>query len=183
MTLDAKAMEWAAEQGLDTKTLKASKVPIYGKWYFPEIPAGVPLVNLKTGEIQVFGPGLRAGEILFVARSDLRRARLGPYAPKEEVAEEPYKIDGMLSRLALEGTLRRLRGVALGSFTACVPKRGRRELPTPVVLRDHLARLGIPVLSGIPAGHGKRNRPVPLGALATLDARRRVLRFEEGLVS
>ena len=101
----------------------------------------------------------------------------------EEVAEEPYKIDGMLSRLTLEGTLRRLRGVVLGSFTACVPKRGRRELPTPVVLRDHLARLGIPVLSGIPAGHGKRNRPVPLGALATLDARRRVLRFEEGLVS
>jgi muramoyltetrapeptide carboxypeptidase len=101
----------------------------------------------------------------------------------EEVAEEPYKIDGMLSRLALEGTLRKLRGVALGSFTACVPKRGRRELPTSVVLRDHLARLGIPVLSGIPAGHGKRNRPVPLGALATIDARRRVLRFEEGLVS
>jgi hypothetical protein len=77
-------MEWAAEQGLDTKTLKANKIPIYGKWYFPEIPSGVPLVNLKTGEIQVFGPGLRAGEILFVARSDLRRARLGPYAARPE---------------------------------------------------------------------------------------------------
>ena len=88
MTLDAKAMEWAAEQGLDTKTLKANKIPIYGKWYFPEIPSGVPLVNLKTGEIQVFGPGLRAGEILFVARSDLRRARLGPYAAKPESEAE-----------------------------------------------------------------------------------------------
>lgn len=101
----------------------------------------------------------------------------------EEVAEEPYKVDGMMSRLALEGILRRLRGIALGSFTACVPKRGRRELPTKVVLRDHLARLGVPVLSGIPAGHGKRNRPIPLGAMATLDAKRRMLRFEEGLVS
>jgi hypothetical protein len=80
VVLDAKAMEWAAANGIDTAKLKAAKVPVYGKWYFPEIPAGVPLVNLKSGEIQTFGPGLRAGEVLFVARADLRRARLGPYA-------------------------------------------------------------------------------------------------------
>src|SRR5205823_13180807 len=31
-----------------------------------------------------FGPGLRAGEVLYVPRDDLRRARLGPYAALAE---------------------------------------------------------------------------------------------------
>jgi len=101
----------------------------------------------------------------------------------EEIGEPPYKVDGMLVRLALEGSLGKLRGIALGAFTRCVPKPVRRELPVGVVLRDHLGALGIPVLAGLPAGHGARNRPVPLGAMASLDARRRTLRFEEGLVS
>jgi hypothetical protein len=79
VVLDAKAMEWANENGIDTAKLRAAKLPIYGKWYFPDIPANVPLINLKTGEIQSFSAGLRAGEVLYVTRADLRRARLGPY--------------------------------------------------------------------------------------------------------
>lgn len=89
MVLDAKAMEWASANGIDTAKLKAAKIPIYGKWYFPDIPAGVPLVNLKSGEIQTFDAGLRAGEVLFVARADLRRARLGPYAAVAEEKPSP----------------------------------------------------------------------------------------------
>jgi muramoyltetrapeptide carboxypeptidase len=38
------------------------------------------------------------------------------------------------------------------------------------VLEERLAALGVPVLAGLPIGHGKRNAPVPLGAIATLDA-------------
>jgi hypothetical protein len=88
-------MDWASENDIDTKKLKAAKIPIFGKWYHPDIPAGVVLVNLKTGELQKFGPGLRAGEILFVPRDELRRARLGPYAKVPEtgtgsVADEAF---------------------------------------------------------------------------------------------
>ena len=86
MVLDAKAMEWANENGIDTAKLRAAKLPIYGKWYFPDIPANVPMINLRTGEIQSFSGGLRAGEILYVTRADLRRARLGPYASLPEVS-------------------------------------------------------------------------------------------------
>jgi hypothetical protein len=95
VTLDAKAMEWAAEQGIDTKTLKAAKIPVYGKWYFPELPSAVPMVNLKSGEVLTFRPGMRAGEILFVRRADLRRARLGPYA---QLTEEEALREGPLRR-------------------------------------------------------------------------------------
>ena len=40
MVLDVKALTWAAQHNIDTAKLKAAKVPIYGKWYFPEIPPG-----------------------------------------------------------------------------------------------------------------------------------------------
>jgi hypothetical protein len=93
VTLDARAMEWAAENGLDTKQLKAANIRIYGKWYYPDIPADVPLVNLKTGEVQTFGPGLRAGEVLFVAEADLQRAGLGPYAAAQEATPEAAEAE------------------------------------------------------------------------------------------
>jgi len=92
MVLDSRAMDWAGRQGLDSATLKRAKVPIYGKWYFPDLPANEPLINLSTGEIETFPAGYRAGAVLYVKDSDLRRAGLGPYkgvfapAPAEEAA-------------------------------------------------------------------------------------------------
>ena len=85
MVLDVKAMEWASENGIDTAKLKAAKIPIYGKWYFPDLPGNVPVVNLRNGHIERFPPGMRAGETLYVTRADLRRARLGPYARLDEL--------------------------------------------------------------------------------------------------
>jgi muramoyltetrapeptide carboxypeptidase len=99
----------------------------------------------------------------------------------EEVNEPPYKVDGMLTALRLGGWLRGLRGVALGDFTRCVPRPGRRELTLGTVLRDHLLPLRVPVWQGVPAGHGRRNLPLPLGATARLGGGRLI--FEEGLVS
>jgi len=99
----------------------------------------------------------------------------------EDVNEPPYKIDGMLASLRNGGWLRGIQGVALGDFTNCVPRPGRRELPAATVLRDHLGALAAPVWRGIRAGHGALNLPLPLGATATL-ARGR-LTYEEGFVS
>src|SRR4029077_15989406 len=78
MVLDAKALTWAAKNDIDTAKLKKARVPIYGKWYFPEIPAGVPLVNLETGEQQVFPERMLAGEVIYVPAADLLRVGLAP---------------------------------------------------------------------------------------------------------
>jgi hypothetical protein len=78
MVLDAKALTWAAKQDIDTAKLKKAKVPIYGKWYFPEIPAGVALVNLETGEQVVFPERMVAGEVIYVPTADLISAGLAP---------------------------------------------------------------------------------------------------------
>jgi hypothetical protein len=88
MVLDAKALTWAAKNNIDTAKLKAAKVPIYGKWYFPEIPPGVALINLETGERQIFPERMAAGEVIFAPEAELRRASLLPEDfPVAEVVE------------------------------------------------------------------------------------------------
>ena len=106
MVLDVKAMSWASENGIDTATLKRHKIPIYGKWYFPDLPAGVPLVNLENGHLQTFRTPMRGGEILYVLRDDLRRARLGPYASWTEPSATTTAAEGAAAAVAAEAAER-----------------------------------------------------------------------------
>ncbi len=92
MVLDAKALTWAARNNIDTAKLKAAKVPIFGKWYFPEIPAGVSVVNLETGEREVFPTRMLAGELIWAPEADLRRAGLLPEDfPPEATPTQPTR--------------------------------------------------------------------------------------------
>ncbi|KQW51120.1 MULTISPECIES: LD-carboxypeptidase [unclassified Roseateles] len=79
----------------------------------------------------------------------------------EDISEEPYRVDRMLSQLRLAGVLDRIAGLVVGSFSGA-------EAPD-AVLADHLPRLRCPVLAGWPAGHGQPNRPLPLGLAAEMD--------------
>lgn len=79
----------------------------------------------------------------------------------EDISEEPYRVDRMLSQLRLAGVLDRIAGLLVGSFSGA-------ESPE-AVLADHLPRLRCPVLAGWPAGHGQPNRPLPLGVMAEMD--------------
>jgi hypothetical protein len=78
MVLDAKALTWAAKNDIDTAKLKKARIPIYGKWYFPEIPPNVVLVNLESGEQQVFPERMVAGEVIYVPAAELQAAGLAP---------------------------------------------------------------------------------------------------------
>jgi hypothetical protein len=102
MVLDAKALTWAAKNEIDTAKLKKARVPIYGKWYFPEIPPNVVLINLETGEQQVFPQRMVAGEVIFVPAAELQRAGLAP--ADFAVMEAPSTT--------LEPTTRAMRAVA-----------------------------------------------------------------------
>jgi muramoyltetrapeptide carboxypeptidase len=84
----------------------------------------------------------------------------------EEVQEEPYRIDRMLTHLRRAGILDRLAGIAIGQFTQCADGWG---IPVADVLHERLGDLGIPILGGLPIGHGHRQLTVPLGVPATLD--------------
>jgi cytochrome c oxidase subunit 4 len=89
MVLDSKQLDWASREGLDTPALKKAKVPIYGKWYFPDLPANERLVNLSTGEVETFPAGYRAGAVLYVKEDDLKRAAIGPFKAVAAPAPAP----------------------------------------------------------------------------------------------
>jgi muramoyltetrapeptide carboxypeptidase len=85
----------------------------------------------------------------------------------EEVDEPPYKIDRMLTHLRRAGALDGVAGVAIGQFTRCADGWSTTVAD---VLLERLAPLGVPVLGGLPVGHGRDQVSVPVGVPAILDA-------------
>jgi muramoyltetrapeptide carboxypeptidase len=73
------------------------------------------------------------------------------------------QVDRQLTMLRKSGHFDGIAAVAVGQFTNC--SSGVIE-----VVRDHLHRLGVPVLAGLPIGHGANPVSVPIGTEAELDA-------------
>jgi len=98
-----------------------------------------------------------------------RRAR-GSLVLLEDCDEEPYRIDRSLTHLLRSGWFEGVRGIGLGSWVRCgTPEQVRN------VLADRLTSLGVPILCGLPIGHGTANHAVPLGVPARLDTGARTL--------
>ncbi|MGH8877969.1 MAG: S66 peptidase family protein [Stackebrandtia sp.] len=91
----------------------------------------------------------------------------------EEVNEEPYRLDRILTQLRRAGTLDGIVGIALGQFTGCADADWDWDVLD--VLRDRLNDLGVPILGGLRFGHGTDPLTVPFGTMATLDPVTRIL--------
>ncbi|HEY0699591.1 MAG TPA: LD-carboxypeptidase [Micromonospora sp.] len=85
----------------------------------------------------------------------------------EDVGEPPYKVDRMLTQLRRAGVLDGLAGVAVGQFTECADGW---DVTVADVIAERLGDLGVPVLGGLPVGHGAGQLTVPLGVPAVMDA-------------
>jgi muramoyltetrapeptide carboxypeptidase len=85
----------------------------------------------------------------------------------EDIGEAPYRLDRMLQQLDGTGFFSGVHGIALGEFTACDPPAGSAWSLRDVLL-DRFARLNVPVVAGLPIGHGSANRPFVWGAAARL---------------
>jgi muramoyltetrapeptide carboxypeptidase len=84
------------------------------------------------------------------------------------------QVDRQLTQLGQAGRLDQLAGVALGSFGELESEQaGGWQLSD--LLGDHLHRLGVPVLGGLPIGHSPGAGSVPLGTMATIDPTRNTL--------
>lgn len=113
-------------------------------------------------------------------------AMLGtPFAPDvrgrvlflEDIGEQPYRVDRMLTSLHHAGWFRGAAAVVLGAFTDSRP--GRDGVTVDEVLRERFSPLGIPVLSGLSAGHIDDNLELPFGTRVRVDADRGTLTFLE----
>jgi muramoyltetrapeptide carboxypeptidase len=88
----------------------------------------------------------------------------------EDVGEQPYRIDRMLTQLIQGTDLMEAAGIALGVFNECQPKPGTFSMSLQDTLRNCLGNLGMPVAYGIPFGHVDHQATFPYGIKARLNA-------------
>ena len=90
----------------------------------------------------------------------------------EEVRQEPYKIDCMLSHLDLMGILHQVAGVVFCQFEKCLANYfPDRDGTVDDVINEWAKRLTVPVLKNFAYGHGSNHQYVlPIGGNAILDA-------------
>jgi muramoyltetrapeptide carboxypeptidase len=150
-----------------------------------------PMGDLPATDLQVIRPGEAAGTLTGGTLSQLVASLGTPYAfdpPDgcvlflEDVAERPYRIDRMVTQLALAGILDRATAVIWGEMPRCEERAGS---PT---ARDTISRLSEdfsgPVVFGLPSGHTEgRCMTMPFGVQARVIAGERArISIEESAV-
>ena len=96
----------------------------------------------------------------------------------EEIENEGYILDGILTQIRNAGLFDGAAGIVVGDVKSKW-SGGIAELSTEDIVEEVLAPLGLPLIFGLPIGHNKHHATVPLGALATLDADKGTLIVEE----
>jgi len=154
---------------------------------FSLLESSEPAAPLRGTE--AFVDGSAEGPLLGGNLSMFTRLLGTPYMPDlegaillfEDVGERPYRLDRMWTHLDLAGVFRRVKGIALGSFTHCEERDA--DYSSQAVLRDLAVATGLPCATGFPVGHGDVNEPVPLGVRVRLDATTAQLTFLEPAAS
>lgn len=115
-----------------------------------------------------------------------------PYVPDfkgsilflEDVGEDIYRMDRMITQLKLAGILNQISGFVFGKCTDCPPsKGGYGSLTMEDIFEDHIKPLKIPAFSGAMIGHIKDKFTVPVGLEATVDAEKGSITLNEGAVN
>jgi len=89
----------------------------------------------------------------------------------EEVNEEPYRIDRMLTHLKLAGKLKGVKGIVFGPMVAGKPRARRASVSVSDVLARFAGEEDIPCFATFPSGHGRENVVLPMGGWITLEGR------------
>lgn len=105
----------------------------------------------------------------------------------EDVDEQPYSVDRMLTHLKLAGKLDQAAGIVFGECADCRPRDYKPSFDstftTGEVVDRILGKLSIPVFSGLTIGHTDDQLTLPLGVMATMDADEKKLVVEESATS
>lgn len=89
----------------------------------------------------------------------------------EDVGEDVYRIDRMLTQLKLNGIFDKVSGIVFGKCNSCAPSDSYGFL-LQEILEQHLAPYSIPVFTGAMVGHIENNITLPVGLPVQIDARR-----------
>ncbi len=166
--------------------------------FFRTVMEAKPAGSLSAGyggkTISILRGGMAEGRLIGGNLSVLCAAIGTPFAPSfkgkilflEDISEKPYKLDRMLTQLLNAGILRQVAGVAVGINQACddpdAKKRREYRQSGADVVKERLASLRVPVVTGLPFGHVELNAAIPVGAYAKLDGKKGDLVITESAV-
>lgn len=138
-------------------------------------------INKGTAEGELFGGNLS------VVSSLVGTANLPDWEGKilflEDVKEEPYRIDRMLTQLSLNGIFDKVSGIVLGRFRDCVAEEKDRSFTVDQVFDQHFHGIGKPVFSGAQFGHVVEKFVLPVGAKVRMNADNGTLELLHPVVS
>ncbi len=133
-------------------------------------PESALALTSSSAEMLVPGTahGPTVGGCLSLLAADIGSATARPDAGGaivvlEDVEEDLYRLDRLLTQLLRSRWLEGVAGIVLGSWEGC--EDGVRELAL-----DRLGGLGVPMVWELGVGHCPTTLTVPLGVSATLDA-------------
>lgn len=101
----------------------------------------------------------------------------------EDVGEEPYHIDRMLTQLDLAGKLADAAGFIIGNWADCTSTDYPDGLTVIEVLKRTIVPYAKPTIYNVQAGHCNPALTLPLGVEATLDATHHRLTIEESVTA
>jgi muramoyltetrapeptide carboxypeptidase len=101
----------------------------------------------------------------------------------EEIGEEPYRIDRMLTQMIEAGKFKGAKGIILGKFVDCEPKKDNpTSFSLKEVLFNRLYDLNIPVIYGMSFGHIIDKFTLPFGLNAELNVNNQTITLLEKAV-
>lgn len=141
--------------------------------------------------VQTITPGRATGRLLGGNLSIVAAIMGSPYVPSfddailflEDVDEDIYRVDRMLTTLKLAGVLSRIRGFIWGTCSECHPGEGYASLTFDEVFDDLIKPLNIPSWRGAMIGHAMPQFTLPEGVPVEIDATAGTIRMLEPAVT
>ena len=153
-------IEISPENTAKESSLFKTEVVTSGKMRGKLVGGNLSLITALAGT--PFGLRNTRGKILFL----------------EDVNEQPYRVDRMLTQLRQNIDLKQLAGIALGVFAECEARDENSQTLIEVV-KDRLGDLKIPVIYGLSFGHIRDQFTLPIGIEAELDTENATMTFLE----
>ncbi len=162
------AVSMAEEEGLDWERVLCGQPPSSHRFADSEILAG------GRGEGPLTGGCLSI--LASLCGTPEAVSGRGAVLFWEDVGEDTYRLDRMLTQLERSGTFDGLQAMVIGSISPGV-RGGESPEAVAAWLHDYFSGAPFPVVCGFPAGHLARTRTLPLGGRVRVDASKGLLEF------
>ena len=140
--------------------------------------------------IQTISQGRARGKLIGGNLTVLSAIVGSPYLPDmrgailflEDIKEDVYRIDRLLTHLKIAGVLDQLAGLIFGQCSECFPNANYGSLTLEEVVWDHIQPLGIPAWYGAAIGHIETVLTLPIGLEVEIDATTGTIQMLESAV-